>query len=55
MDARVDLVGLVTYLGHISTQRWSPIPVLTRLNAEQLCSCDKWLPTRGNNNRRWNL
>jgi len=37
----VDLVGLVTYQGHIPTRRRSPIPVLTGLNIKQLHSCDE--------------
>jgi len=41
MRGWVDLVGLVTYQGVIPTRRWSPIPVLTGLNVEQLCSCDE--------------
>ena len=41
MQGWVDLVGLVTYRSGISAQRRSPIPVLTGLNVEQLCSCDE--------------
>jgi len=37
----VDLVGLVTYRGGILARRQSPIPALTRLNVEQLCSCNE--------------
>jgi len=40
MQDRVDLVGLVTYRGGILARRWSPIPVLTGLNVEQLRSFD---------------
>jgi len=41
MQGWVDLVGLVTYRGGISTRRRSPILVLTRLDVEQLRSCDE--------------
>ena len=37
----VDLVGLVTYQGGIPARKWSPIPVLTGLNVDQLRSCDE--------------
>ena len=39
----VDLVSLVTYQGGVPARRRSPIPVLTRLNIEQLRSCYEWL------------
>ena len=39
MQGWVDLVGLVTYWGGIPAQRWSPIPVLTGPNVDQLRSC----------------
>jgi len=41
MQGWVDLVGLVTYKGGIPARRQSPIPVLTGLNVEQLCSYDE--------------
>ena len=41
MQGWVDLVGLVTYQGGIPARTWSPIPVLTGLNIEQLRSCNE--------------
>jgi len=41
MQGLVDLAGLVTYRGGIPSWRWSPIPVLTGLDVEQLRSCDE--------------
>ena len=41
MQGWVDLVGLVTYRGGILARRRSPIPVLTGLSVEQLCSWDE--------------
>jgi len=41
MQGWVDLVGLVTHRGGIPAWRWSPIPVLTVLNVEQLRLCDE--------------
>jgi len=42
MQDWVDLVGLVTYQDGILARRWSPIPVLTGLNVEQLSLYDEW-------------
>jgi len=39
MQGWVDLVGLVTYRDGIPARIQSPIPALTGLNVEQLCSC----------------
>jgi len=41
MQGWVNVVGLITYRGGIPVQRRSPIPVLTRLNVEQLRSFDE--------------
>jgi len=41
MQGCVDLVGMVTYQCGIPARRWSPIPVLTGLNVEQLRSYDE--------------
>jgi len=41
-DTRLSWSGwLVTYRDCILTWRWSPVPVLTGLNIEQLCCCDE--------------
>jgi len=48
MQGWVNLVSFVTYRGGIPAQRRrSPIPVLTGLNVEQLCSCNERRYRRG--------
>jgi len=54
MQGRVDRIYLFTYLGGIPARRWSPIPVLTGFNVEQLRSFNEQRyryakpPTNGN-------